>query len=341
MISYRETLRKTGITEGVILNFPSGYYNFPRSFRQALFAMNSPEPSKWFKKYEDEKSENYTNRCNGVATDGKFWYFSSNDPDREEKGIYKVDFSYNVIGNMLKLESSGSDHIGALCCYQGNLYVACENPQQILIIDTSTFDSFTQHRILGTTGEVSPQRDKLAWCAIHPWNGFLYSSLSGDEGGVSHDSSGIIKTVVDLVTGNINEVASLTTKKPVTEVFGYEFREGNFYNVPSATIHLKRPIGKVQGGAFTKNGNLLLSDDEGNEIKCYSSLTGHFWGGTAVQVNRSFETYEEMQGLCVSEGLSIEGLPTQIHLILLDVDLSGDEFFHKHYTVPLEYAPFL
>jgi hypothetical protein len=322
MIKYRENLERIGIDKNLRVNFSSGFSAFPRSLRQAIFAMNSPEPSKWFKRSEDKKSDkNYTNRCNGVATDGAYWYFTSNALDKQQQAIYKVDFSYNI-KDVINLKPAESGHIGAVSYYQGKLYIACENNQQVLMIDTNSFDTFSQHHLLSESGGISPQRDKMAWCAIHPWNGLLYSSFFGE--------------------GDVSEV---------NLIFGYELKDGHFYNVPSATIHLKKPAQRVQGGAFTKNGNLLLSDDKSSEIKCYSSLNGHYWGATSVEVNRSKNVSEEMQGLCVSDNLSIDGTPTQIHLILLDADQPDipyserwpdrDDFFHKHYALPVEYDAFL
>jgi hypothetical protein len=93
------------------------------------------------------------------------------------------------------------------------------------------------------------------------------------------------------------------------------------------------PLDKVQGGAFTRCGRLLLAcNDEGRDLFCYSALNGHAFGAAGLG------SYDEVEGLDLLD-IELDGTRVEVHV--LDTDdkwhhfLTGDGSFWVHsYSVP-------
>ena len=271
-----------------------------KSLSRAMFSMQSPKATEWIKYAESEKeyeSDDWTEECQGVTTDGNHWYFSSNKEGK--RAIYKFSAGMKKLVHF-NAEQTGCKHVGDLDYSDGILYVALEQPAKILALK-SDFSQWRTYPLQGIhPGTPSPQDNKLPWCAIHPWNGLLYSSRFDG----------------------------------VDEVYAYETKTFTLVK----TLRLKRKINRVQGGCISKNGHLLLASDDTSRIECFTTLNGHYRGGAHVQIDHDEVPPEEMEGITIWEGISYGGRDTHIHVIVLDNDVStpwdDDSIFFKHYTVP-------
>ncbi|MGH9975512.1 MAG: hypothetical protein ACRD8Z_06710 [Nitrososphaeraceae archaeon] len=96
---------------------------------------------------------------------------------------------------------------------------------------------------------------------------------------------------------------------------------------------INEKINKVQGGCFSKNGHLYLTSDDTEDIRGYSNLNGKFLGSCNVDYDKSDD--EEMEGLALGHITYPDGVSSFVHVIILDNDdLSKDDVYFKHFTVP-------
>ena len=79
----------------------------------------------------------WTEECQGIATDGGHWYISSNNDG--DRALYKFTIGMQQVARH-DMEQYGSEHVSALDCFDGNLYVALEQPKQLLVLPTSSKD---------------------------------------------------------------------------------------------------------------------------------------------------------------------------------------------------------
>jgi hypothetical protein len=151
--------------------------------------------------------------------------------------------------------------------------------------------------------EVPPQKGKMAWLAINPWNNHLYSSISADEG------------------------------MPVSRIYAYDLT--SFKYVKEKDIILKDGfLNMVSGGCFSKNGHIFLVSDVTHSIHGYSILNGHYYGSSWVPGDwDEFLAYEEMEGMALFPRTTKYG-EAFIHVVVLDNDDAGDDVYLKHFTVP-------
>lgn len=265
-------------------------------------AMRSPRPDQWVKSAEGQFfNHDWTEECQGVAHDAANWFISSNNSGKQR--VYRFSLSQQELAHV-KLAGNGSNHLGDIDCHDGRIYCAMEQPIKIVVIDTPPFTGFWSAKLLGAEGQAPPQTSN-PWCAIHPWNGLLYSSDFGDG------SPG-----VDVLHGYRLNLAAK------------EFR-----HVPEADIHLASRVRRVQGAAFSENGNVVVASDHTNDIRVFSTLNGSYRGRARIQKDGA--TGEEIEGITIWESVTYHGHPTQVHVILLDNDWPDkDDVFFKHYQVP-------
>jgi hypothetical protein len=261
-------------------------------------AMNSPEVSGWHKTSQSKHVEkNWTEECQGVTTDGQCWFFSSNNKmdDINRQRIYKFTEDMEFL-DFFPVGKFGCGHLGGIDFYKGIIYAAMEQPSKVLLIN-SNLQSATEAKLNGkTTNSAPPQGKSFPWCAINPWNGYLYSSKFDN----------------------------------VSEIYGYDPKD-NFKHV--TTLELPIKTDRVQGGCISRNGHLLLASDESHNIRCFSMLNGTYLGSTSIEV--SDLTREEVEGIAIWEGRIFEGVQAQIHVILLDNQPTvADDVFFKHFSVP-------
>jgi hypothetical protein len=310
-LSLREGLSKIGEPKPGQANpaIPGGFHSAPTSLGAMIKAMNSPQPSQW-KEVESEtfKDKSWTQRCQGVTTDGEHWYISSNSkrlsanplkPIKTDRRIYKFTRNMKLIDSY-SVEHIESKHLGDVDYSDGIIYAAMEHPPGILKVDSEfKFSSFRP--LQGeTTGSESPQAGSLPWCAINPWNGYLYSSRF-------HQAS---------------------------EIYAYDPKD-NFLLKVKDTLKLEVATDDVQGGCFSKNGHLLLASNASHDIRCYSVLNGKFLGSAPIRFDDSKSAVgEEVEGLAIWEGVAFDAGAAHVHLILLDKDVFKDDVHFKHYTMP-------
>jgi hypothetical protein len=283
--------------------FRSDFQTAPSSMRAAITSMAHPRVSEWSKANEGVfENEDWTEECQGVTSDGKFWYISSNNnghwwfPGGRKQRIYRFDRNMALM-DQFDTYVAGSNHLGDIDYYQGRIYAALEEPIQVLMVSTSDFSTWSRASLRGPTGGSAPQ-DHMSWCAINPWNGYLYSSQFDG----------------------------------VAEVFAYDPAH-EFTQVPAASIRLEIATDAVQGGCFSNNGHLYLSSNASNDIRGFSALNGAFLGSAAIEVDH--DEGEEVEGVAVWKGVPYDGTPGDVHVILLDNDdTNQDDVFFKHYSAP-------
>lgn len=301
-ISLRENLYKIGElrSDKPLVHIPSDFHSAPRSLNATIKAMNSPRMESWTFGIENKLFNHaWTEECQGITTDGKCWFPVSNNED-DSRVVYKFDLVFRYQHSVKS--PCGTDHIGAPCFFDNKIYVPVEGTDKarIWILDTDFTSSSVS--MLGGTKEPE-QHAKMPWCAINPLNGFLYSSVFGDD--------------------RVDE-------PPVDRVFSYDPGE-NF--VQKETLILQgEGIHRVQGGCFSDKGHLYLSSSRTNDIKGYSVLNGTFLGRYSPPSDWSSD--EEMEGISLWP-ISFEGsIETYIHVVVLDNDINYDDVYFKHIKVP-------
>jgi hypothetical protein len=315
LTSYRNALAKIEEprADGKIPDFRSGFATAPLSLGQALAAMEDPRPQHWTLPREENIDEDWTQNCQGVARGGGHWFFSGNGSwfgfgDVTPRAIFKLK-GPKLVGQ-LRVHDYEANHLGALDFHDGQVYAALEGSPKsphgtalYLVDETLEFSQLVP--LLGEDGGAPPQGGSMPWCAVHPWNGLVYSSPFGDS-------------------------------DDVTTVFAYEWADDGLRNVPSEGIPLRVPIRRVQGGCFSPNGHLYLTSDEyavgkNKAVHVFSALNGAYRGFLRVLAE---EESQELEGLCFAP-MKIGGHAVQLHVVLLDqIDLEKDDIFFKHYAAP-------
>ena len=311
-----------------IIKLPSGLHSFPKnkSLKTAIHAMNSPLIEEWTNIHEKQfENEKWTEECQGVAGDGISWFLVGTN--NEVKALYKFSLEFDLLGSVPPGGTVGGDwspdtlpsnlHLGPPNFYDNKIYVPVEPSACVWILDTNlnTLDVKPLGGKIGST----KQGPSMPWCAINPWNGFLYSSKFGEPPYWEEDPSGVGGRFVDW--------------DPVTEVHCYNPSK-NFAHEKSLTL-TGESLHQVQGGCFSANGHLYLTSDHTQQIRAYSALNGAFLGDKWVDYDKSGLTYtQEIEGICIVPIRYPEG-DTHIHIVVLENEkTSSDDFFFKHYYVP-------
>jgi hypothetical protein len=204
---------------------------------------------------------------------------------------------------------------------------------RVLELDAESLDvrGSTLLRPPGTPGVDDPERSyphrggSFPWCAVNPWNGYLYTS-------------------------NFNGVE---------DVYAYD-PSNDYRRVPEATIRLEGVEGEaclgVQGGSFSANGHLYLSSytkpgnrsygwesnpEGGDWVFAFDGLNGAYLGRRRVPYGAGRK--QEMEGLTVGPSVSDDGdgdgfvytlEGEMVHLVLLDRVLTRNEVHFKSFDAP-------
>lgn len=251
------------------------------------------------------ENHDWTEECQGIATDGSYWYISSNNDD--DRALYKFTIGMQQVARH-DMEQYGSEHVSGLDCFDGDLYVALEQPKQLLILPTSFPHRGDLYAVQDNWTQMAGQ---FPWCAVNPITRDIYTS-SFDQG--------------------------YYEGMPAYSVVYYRRAEGNKY-VHAGTLSLSHAITRVQGGDITPAGKLLLVADvkPRGGIYVYNVFTGEYYGAVTFPVENGSELPDELEGLTVSPpGTAVvKGSPVNVHLILLDNDYPGeDDVYFKHIRVP-------
>src|SRR4051812_29887377 len=182
MVSLRQSLKQIG--EPTHLPFPlraSFGGRLPHGLRMALEGMTDPEVANWTEIGEALWIENTddSEEGQGIATDGKRWFISSNGSKR----VVIYDDAANLISaiaptpdvKMAMWKDAGSPskdydpHFGALGFHADTLFVPIQGPHGVWHIDlTNGSQSWVRASTL-------PDGNMFPWCAIHPVTGVLYT----------------------------------------------------------------------------------------------------------------------------------------------------------------------
>ncbi|MCZ4588220.1 hypothetical protein R1X32_02620 (plasmid) [Rhodococcus opacus] len=309
-LSLRRHLAQIGEPKSTAsLRIPTDFHVIPPSgrLRDIMKATRSPQPEQWTKTAEKLfENEGWTEECQGVTHDESYWYLSSNAGKSSSTGrqrVYRFSLANDVVDHV-KLSGNGSDHLGDIDYYKGHIYCGMDDPVQIVVIDTPPFTGWWAAPLVGESSGPPPQT-RVAWCAVNPWNGLLYS-------------------------------AQITKSIPGDTLYAYRLDPAGkrFVHVPAANIVLPEKLLFVQGAVFSKNGHVLLASHDTRDIRCYSVLNGHYLGRADIRLNNV--EGEEVEGLTIWEDIKYDGAPTHVHVILLDNDIhNDDDVYFKHYQVPL------
>jgi hypothetical protein len=112
MTSLKNSLEKIGEPKpnSMYKPIPSGFHSSPRSLKAAIKAMDLPLIENWtLANVDNFYNEDWTEECQGIVTDGNFWYLVSNN--KEKRAVYKFSLDFNLIGIGV---SPVNQHIGTL-----------------------------------------------------------------------------------------------------------------------------------------------------------------------------------------------------------------------------------
>lgn len=299
MLNFRDSLKKIGEPEPnkPIPPFPSGFHSSPQSLKAAMHAMNYPLIESWTcDQIDNFANKDWTEECQGITTDGNFWYIVSNN--NEKRAIYKFSLDFNIINLAVYPEEH---HIGHPAFGNGKIYVPVEPdkagniPARVWVLDTNlnSFGTFE----LG--GNVKPQRGKMPWYAVNPWNGCLYSS----------------------VFDGVNRV--------------YAYDPNNLFSYVGELSIQGDTVNGIQGGCVSINGKLYPSSDSTKNLLAYSIFNGAFLGSCIIPDDEGLPHKDEIEGLTIGQISHSGRSPTYMHVIVLDNDwFNRDDVDMMHFTVP-------
>ena len=295
MISLRNSLEKIGEPDGngPFKPIPSGFHSSPQNIRAAVNAMNDPLMEGWTLTHIDNfNNQEWTEECQGIATDGSFWYVVSNNENK--RAVYKFSLDFNLIKFGI---APVNYHIGHPAVWSNKIYIPVEPPDEdnnsrVWVLDTelSSFGIFD----LGFNEDRNPP-GKMPWCAINPWNSYLYTSVSSG---------------VELVSA---------------------YDPNNLFSFKKTLKIEGEKINSVQGGCFSNNGHLYLTSDDSADIRGYSALNGKFLGSFKLDYGDG----DEIEGLCIGRTIDSTGKSSFVHVIILDNEsISRDDVYINHFSVP-------
>lgn len=321
MVSLRNSFLKIGEPKPgkSIPAIPSGFNSFPDSLKAAIEAMQSPSMESWsLVKMDELDNKVWTEECQGMTSDGNFWYVGSNsgkdsfDPETFEfiehyRGVYKFKLDFIPV---IHRSFSEEGHVGPPCVYDGKVYIPIgDGKPRVWLLDTNLMDQGIYE--LGRNG--TTQNGNIPWCAINPWNGNLYSSIFGNNQGEDDDG----------------DVDGLYVYDP-DDNFNYK----GYFPIGGGIIH------RVQGGYFSRNGQLYLSVDtephEFGEIRAYSALNGSFLGSKHITYEDDM-TYGELENTSIMHLIHSDGSASYVQVMVLDNDeILGreDDVYIYNFSVP-------
>lgn len=268
-----------------------------------------PKPTQFRRRYEEAfDNRAWTEECQGVSHDEKFWYFSCNAKGKQ--CIVRLDDAFKLRGSR-SLGRLRRNHIGDIDIKGKYLYGALEGKVGVLVLPLAAFDAPNAaknapqiYALVGDDGGKPPQGESMPWCVFDESTERLYSS----------------------------------TFKNVSTIYAYraDHKQKRFVHDPAFDCILEsNKLEQVQGGALSPNGNLVLVSDRTRALHVYQLSNGHYWGQADVKRSTSQVKSEELEGVDVRLGVCHAGFETQIHVVLLDNDLfSPDDILFKHFSVP-------
>lgn len=317
-VSLLDALAGIGEPAKYPLAIPSAFRGrMSSSLRKAVEGMTDPDVAQWHKIGVALYSENteLSEEAQGAATDGNLWYVCSNrlkgvvaftdGAQRVEEFRPTLDIFKQMWKDAGSPQPSPFEPSGAGMFSDWNPHFGAPG----------FFDGWIHVPIQGPRGvwrfrtdgsdqvwrkaeDPLPDDDLFPWCAVHPVTGLLYTSNYGTPSFLyAYDRETLERSSTDDIP------------------------------IGSTSVYLDR----VQGGVFTKRGRFILVRWDYNAVFCYSSLNGHCFG--AKKLGDFDSDGSEVESVAV-RSWQINGAPAQVHILELDNDLGGDDFYLHSFQVP-------
>lgn len=257
----------------------------------------------------------WTGRGQGVATDGEHWYVTSND---DNPGVFRYSPDFGTQLAFRSIPRSVAGHVGAVAVTDGVVYVALEGPEAVATY-TPGLDEVARVGLARPTE--ADEKAHLAWCAINPANGLLYTCAW-------------------------NQATSLEAYDPTS---------GD--RSPDDDIALSASIDRTQGGVFSDGGRVYLASDQrltrGEYFRRYLPFggrsrreifpgihgfdvpTGRKVGYVRVEIRPYIPFFEEVEGVGLGP-MTVDGDQAHVHLAVLDKNHSwlSDDVHLTSFVVP-------
>jgi Polyglycine hydrolase-like, structural repeat len=292
---------KSGIRSDAFKDEDAGY--FAQGLRlNALRVLSDPsakdpQMSGWSLVADQEiDNEEWTEECQGLTTDGSSWLIASNNEDF--RGVHRLSISFNDHLGKVGLPPGAGDHVGDLDFdpATARLYVPVEPKPSVWVL-SNQLQTITVAPLGG--GASPPQGGSMPWCAINPWNGWLYSS----------------------------------TFDGVDRVYAYD--PANQFTHVSTLVLGGGALNAVQGGCFSPAGHLYLTSGGSGRVHAFDSIDGTPLGSVAVPYSPGGVDGEEMEGIALGHLIHGNGSHSWVHVVILDNDITNrDDVFLKHYCLP-------
>jgi hypothetical protein len=324
-VSVHEEYPEADLRAGVLKALSNPFYvshpeTIPyRTIRSLSEALQWPKTFRYFAEHPKNAAPGWSDEIQGVTHDDGNWFFTTGSPAAEPDLLLKFPLDHDLSSDV-DLNSPGDgilvrrkppelaafEHFCDLDCFQSHLYVPLHgNPPPIAVFRASDL-AFV------TWTPASPLTALLPWCAVNPKNGLLYASLFYDTPAFASlhvwdrrlDHSGL--TLKHLGTMPLFDEAG----SPVV-------------------------LSRIQGGAFSPTGHLYLSvDTKAGGVMGFDLVTGrrrvHY--PVAYDPESGYpKLTEELEGITVWD-LESRGYG-QVHLVMIDNDVSDDDLYFKHFVV--------
>jgi hypothetical protein len=306
MLSYRESLSKIGIPREQRVSY-SEFWLPPTSLRALIRSADVPDS--WTETVPGHQiDKSWTDEIQGCAWGHGRWFFTSYHPSR----LYVFDGETNKKVRFWDLEKvpqaprAGSEpHFGHIILNGNEIYI----------------DHFFQKVPEGMEGggQVLVLTGDGETIAFSHW--IKLDNVSGNRVGLL--AINFERQYLITCTGDPN----------ISEVFLHSI-DGTF---TGRRMLLDPPIsdnGYAQGGIWSPNNHLYISSGKSNighdyqYIYCYSPLNGKLLGNIPVP---AFSGSQELEGICYAN-VRRNGLPVQVHAVLLENELGDDDIFHKSFS---------
>jgi hypothetical protein len=202
-------------------------------------------------------------RAQGIANDGKSYYFSFN------YGLIKTALdgttieATNYLAIPPKLLLLGDKHIGGLTYYKGKIYAPIEDSSVFQHLYICTYDAATLKFIAAYALPLANQEFGVPWCVADPVNGYIYSARRDD-----------ITTINCYDPDTLQLVKTIEINSPISKIQGGDMYKGILYFSVSRedqgvyAVNLK--TGEVQE-AFPRN---LVDGAEGEGMTIIPTADG-------------------------------------------------------------------
>lgn len=238
--------------------------------------------------FEPVSSQNFSiidayTRGQGVATDGKYFYFSSNYGFIKTELDARTPVKSNLIAIPMDLLKLGCSHIGGITVMNGIIYAPIEDSKVFEHLYIAKYDAETLEHIESVAVPLENHEFGIPWCVADPEKNVIYSARRDYITDIN---------VYDADTLQLIDV--ITVEAPVHKVQGGDMYRGILYLSVSredqAVYALDLASGKVRK-AFARN---LVDGTEGEGMCILPMQDGslfHVLDIASIRVNAHFRHY--------------------------------------------------